>query len=385
MRNHTFTIPLCAAVFIALTLVGCKSELNNPNELPKNTSVSIVHGPDFLDTSKAGFHGNLLLQGGDSLGTCRKCHSFGSTQSYAKKTCFDAGCHYAAHGPDMKNPGQPGFHGTLLTSTQEPISKCLDCHSFDAAGGVSGKSCFASGCHKGTHDKDIANPASAKFHAKIIPTIKYDFTGCKDCHGKDYNGGASKKSCNNTGCHVAADGGPEACYTCHGNAATKTIYPQNYPSHGTHLNGGLFSATVVACKDCHKVPAKFDDAGHIGATPGHPPVTITNPVALTVTKGTTGIMSFDAVAGTCKNVYCHGNFTNGNNASPKWTGTDQAKCGSCHGDPVTGNPLPKAPHLAVPTCSSCHIGVIDVNGNFIDKSKHINGILNVYSQQKTDW
>jgi predicted CxxxxCH...CXXCH cytochrome family protein len=333
MKNK-FTLVLSLTVLTAWILVGCKSELNNVNDLPKKPVLSGVHGPDVLDATKAGFHGKLLTLG------------------------------------------------------QMTMSNCLSCHSFDSTGGAAKKSCFESGCHLGSHGKGMGDTASANFHAKIIVSLNWKIADCARCHGTDYAGGVANKTCEKSGCHVAADGGPIACYTCHGDPVAKTNYPAWYPTHGTHLNGGRLSALQNACADCHNVPATFADPTHIGANPGHPTVNIKNAVALTVTKGTTGTPSFDPVTGTCKNVYCHGNFTNGNNFTPNWKGQDQAKCGTCHGDPATGNPLPKSPHqqgVPITGCLGCHSGVIDGSGIIIDKSKHINGKLNKFGSEVTDW
>jgi predicted CxxxxCH...CXXCH cytochrome family protein len=109
-------------------------------------------------------------------------------------------------------------------------------------------------------------------------------------------------------------------------------------------------------------------------------------LAATKTKGTTGEPVYDPASGACRNVYCHGNFSNGNNYAAKWTGgAVEAKCGSCHGDPATGNPLPKSPHPQMDNCSTCHAGVVDAGRNIIDPSKHINGKLNSFGGERTDW
>jgi hypothetical protein len=46
------------------------------------------------------------------------------------------------------------------------------------------------------------------------------------------------------------------------------------------------------------------------------------------------------------------------------------KCGFCHGIPPTGH-LDFG--LTIQSCVTCHSAVVDVDGNIIDKSKHING------------
>jgi hypothetical protein len=67
----------------------------------------------------------------------------------------------------------------------------------------------------------------------------------------------------------------------------------------------------------------------------------------------------------------------GLNYTPTWTnGAADASCGSCHGIPPKG-------HIAVPisTCGSCHFGIVSTDGKIIDKSKHINGKVNVFDQE----
>ena len=58
----------------------------------------------------------------------------------------------------------------------------------------------------------------------------------------------------------------------------------------------------------------------------------------------------------CANTYCHGNIKNGNSEfAPVWNDVTntQAACGTCHGQ------------------------VVDANLRIIDKSKHINGRLEI--------
>ncbi|MCB2205876.1 CxxxxCH/CxxCH domain-containing protein [bacterium] len=238
----------------------------------------------------------------------------------------------------------------------------------------------------GAHGAGYALMGSENFHAHdIMVNLGWDISGCRDCHAPDYNGGVTGQSCNASGCHVAADGGPEACYVCHGDTQTKTIYPQWYSTHATHLEGGMTSNTTIACSDCHTLPANFDDPIHIDSdTPGEAEVHFMNALAATETKGMSGEPMYDAANGTCANTYCHGNFTNGNNVTVEWKGANQAACGSCHGQ-GEGNPLPNAPHIANTNCSNCHGDVVDANGKIIDKDKHVNGVLNVFGSTRTDW
>ncbi|MBI5645687.1 MAG: CxxxxCH/CxxCH domain-containing protein [Ignavibacteriae bacterium] len=250
--------------------------------------------------------------------------------------------------------------------------------------------CTNPACHASIpspHPSGYITFASPDFHGKDLASKSYNMNSCGSCHATDFTGGWTKKSCSTSGCHIQADGGPTACYTCHGDFVTKKPYPVTVGAHTTHLEGAAGSATVVACVGCHTVPTVWNAAGHLeGSNPNGAEVAITDVMAATKTKGTTGTPSYDPTAGSCANVYCHGNFTNGNNASPTWSGgSDQAKCGTCHGNPATGNPLPKAPHPAVETCNVCHAGVVDANKQIIDKTKHINGKLDSFGSQRTDW
>jgi len=239
----------------------------------------------------------------------------------------------------------------------------------------------------GAHGKGYAIMSSDNFHATDIRNrLQWDILGCRTCHGYDYNGGISQLSCNSSGCHLAADGGPEACYLCHGDSQTKKIYPQWYNAHAVHLEGGPRSAVTIACTDCHNLPTNFEDPAHIDKeTPGRAEVYFNNAIASIKTIGTEGEPTYDATTGSCSNTYCHGNFTNGNNATVVWKGQDQGKCGSCHGDPDTGNPLPRSPHPQVANCVQCHPGAIDASNTNPDPLLHVNGVLNVFGQERTNW
>jgi predicted CxxxxCH...CXXCH cytochrome family protein len=102
--------------------------------------------------------------------------------------------------------------------------------------------------------------------------------------------------------------------------------------------------------------------------------------------------TFDVTNGSCTNTYCHGYFKNGNtdNVVSFTAGSQGAVCGSCHGDPSTGNPLPRnlnegGSHPLVQDCSLCHFGVVEVDGSnytIIDKDKHINGKLNIFGNEE---
>ncbi|MEW5799153.1 MAG: cytochrome c3 family protein [Bacteroidota bacterium] len=231
------------------------------------------------------------------------------------------------------------------------------------------------------HGDGFTNPSSANFHAKYIQSKNFDITTCRQCHGLTYDGGTANTSCNT--CHNKQDG-PENCTTCHGSvnaAPPKDLADNTSPTvrsvgaHQKHILGGLLGAPV-ACKECHAVPTKLYDAGHIDNTQ----------FAEVRFDSTSAMFRSNAVYSaanvSCTNTYCHGNRNGGNlNVTMTWTDTTAAAtaCGTCHGD-VTKTTLaekafPQSGHPAIGsyTCVQCHGSVINASMAIINPSKHMNG------------
>lgn len=262
------------------------------------------------------------------------------------------------------------------------------------------------------HEPGIRSRSSANFHGKLIKERNWDMTECKSCHGGSFSGNGDAKTC--LTCHNQA-AGPEACNTCHGGFRTPSIiYPPQDLSdrdssdavgaHAMHMEG-LGNGPALVCGDCHVVPTSVSTAGHLDSTPGAEIVYSSKSSISTNVSGHQYYVStlptnvpnprFVTVAGTnkkgCADSYCHGSFKNGNTDNVvEWgAGADGAKCGTCHGDAATGNPLPKTlanggNHPNVQNCSFCHSEVVSVSGTtytIIDKQKHINGKLNVYGTE----
>ncbi|MFC1555858.1 CxxxxCH/CxxCH domain-containing protein [candidate division KSB1 bacterium] len=233
------------------------------------------------------------------------------------------------------------------------------------------------------HPQVWVNPADDGFHGAYIKANSWDMGSCKSCHGQDYLGGVSGVSC--VSCH---EGTPESCNTCHGRSYTTHGAPPNdiagnvdntirsVGAHAAHMSNSGF-ADPVECTDCHSVPAHYLDAGHIDSSPNAEVVFGTLAAAGDSLPELTSTLS-------CENVYCHGSFIAGNSDNiPQWTGIvgTGAECGSCHEIP------PSKPtrntgfrHLDFPVsniylCGLCHGSVIDNTYQFIDKTKHINGVV----------
>lgn len=249
----------------------------------------------------------------------------------------------------------------------------------------------------GTHpDGWGSDTGSVNFHGKYIyDNNAWNLTQCKSCHGSDYKGGVTGTSC--LTCHTSS-GGPQNCRLCHGGTSghanpPKALNHSNSVStlgvgvHVYHLDSTKYSADVE-CTECHLSlsPGGFNSPNHLGENPDGIAEINFGPLSMTTLKGgTPPVPVWDRNTATCSNVYCHGDFDHGNNATPVWTDPNSVVCGSCHGDPNTGNPTPQIngvfeePHFSfftAQTCYVCHGSVINPDGIIYDKQLHVNGEIN---------
>lgn len=261
------------------------------------------------------------------------------------------------------------------------------------------------------HKEGILNSSSPNSHGNLIRDNNWDMNQCQQCHGGNYNGGLVEVSC--LTCHTQP-AGPENCSTCHGSGSSPAppkdldgntnIADRGVGAHQVHLTGKL------SCSDCHNVPASYNDEGHVDSDrPAEVPMEgflanlVTNdPVKSEVYNQGLEIFTPDPVYNfsnqSCSNTYCHGMFKNGNNGkngtltnTPIWTNPSSAECGTCHGDPsattLFEKALPGGEHIQIQPgetpCSNCHGGVVDENLNFINPSKHIDGKLNLFGNDRT--
>jgi predicted CxxxxCH...CXXCH cytochrome family protein len=276
------------------------------------------------------------------------------------------------------------------------MSTCNECHGVNFGGGIASPACTQ--CHSAitAHKTGISDPASANFHGRYVASLNWDMSKCKECHGSNYTGGIASPSCNK--CHTNP-GGPEACNTCHGsftnpsliappvdlNRNTDTKFA-SVGAHSTHLLN-VKIGSLVKCNECHIVPTSLNSPGHIDNN-GRAEVILTTKYS----DYQNGNGIYNLITYTCSNTYCHGNFSfpkatsqwqfaytadkiEGNNFQPTWNKVDgtQAKCGTCHGLPPKG-------HMDsdLSGCAVCHIGVVDKYGNIIDKTKHMDGKIEVF-------
>ncbi|MFQ5649290.1 MAG: CxxxxCH/CxxCH domain-containing protein [bacterium] len=243
------------------------------------------------------------------------------------------------------------------------------------------------------HPRDWISDGAPEFHGVFLQSSGWDLANCQQCHGVDYSGGIANRSC--LTCHPST---PEDCTVCHGGVDNQTGAPptdlaDNFSSgvrgvgaHTPHLSGASFS-NGFDCSTCHVVPGTFDAPEHIDS-PLPAEVVFSKNALLDEAEPRWNDNSLS-----CENVYCHGNWSLakeqssfafiysadsivGNQASPEWTNPETVTCGTCHDLPPTGhNPF------ELTACVNCHNLVMDSQGNISDKSKHANGLVNVFGQE----
>lgn len=166
-------------------------------------------------------------------------------------------------------------------------------------------------------------------------------------------------------CHGATNPAPPAAL----NGSTATT-ERGVGAHQAHLGPSTWHVQFY-CVDCHKVPKKVTDPGHIDTA---------LPAELTFSTRA-GAATFDGTK--CANAYCHGaTISGGKVTQPVWTKVDgtQKACDSCHGLPPTNKHAPTATN-----CSACHSTVVDANRKIIAPHLHINGKVEATGGHPTGW
>ncbi len=287
------------------------------------------------------------------------------------------------HPADWNNTQSAEFHGKVVLNIG--TESCKTCHGDNFKGGTSGVAC--SSCHAlFPHPDGFLNISSPNFHGEFLKDngVDWHIEKCQQCHGADYSGGVSKFSCNT--CHTGHNG-PQACNTCHG--SSKNIAPPKDLDGNTTVSApgvGLHQLHVAdnevtntyRCSVCHVSISGFSDPNHLDSqTVGEADFDFNT---LATDNGRLS-PTFDRATTTCSDVYCHGNFSfqagdsviTGNHQPVNWTDAtaNPDDCTFCHGLPPKGHI-----NLGFNTpgsCSQCHGLVVNADGKIIDKSRHING------------
>lgn len=283
--------------------------------------------------------------------------------SFTQNTCSGVYCHGSFEYEKPSDYKAYGYLGTSITGTDATVNwtgtaaglDCNSCHGLAPTGHIAANVNECYYCHE-----DVVNSSGLisdtdlhmNFTAESISENKLQ--QCDYCHG-DRNG---------------------------------TPFPIGDP-HAQHMDAGeVLNASLVECEACHTVPAAYDAAGHFDATDD----TEINWGSIASLSTADPVYDFNTMS--CSDVYCHGDFRNGNEDNVvNWAIGDEAvACGTCHGDPASGNPLPKTSaeggnHPNVPSCQFCHSDVVadsDGDGTYeiINNTKHINGKINVFGGEQ---
>jgi len=411
MRTQIFYLAvIVTAIFIAGQ--GC-TDLKKDLPTPESGLLK-VHDPGWNDTAAASFHGKVLKGKEYEYDGCVACHAKTFKGGISQVSCYK--CHTAfPHTSGWGDISAANFHGKYLQSQDWQLDSCAACHGNGFMGGSSGVSCHK--CHTAFPHPDLWDTTFAGFrtslifHGTFLREKGWPLGQCQSCHGTNYRGGEVQFSCSSPNCHVDKNGNaknPEACNTCHGifralagdtlswapprsvTGGTDEFSP-GVGAHQAHLAEGELSS-LINCRQCHKVPASFSESGHIDST-GRAKLVFNRSLAALITGDGTLVPnpSYDTVKHVCNNTFCHGNWKarkdsapldnqfiyddsviTGKAKAPLWTGGgDEIECGSCHATPPKGHSGYGQPPTLT-ECFNCHY-----NGDVMDKTKHINGRINV--------
>jgi len=394
------------------------------------------HQTGFKNVSGSALPGNRYSPGkkiantnSPAFGNCSNiyCHSTGrgtgmGLKQYSSARWAGGGECRACHGGRISAAGLPARsigNFTLSTTHSQHLKypaaniNCQTCHYKTATDAATMKS--YSGVLR--HNNGVRDVTFAAVTYGSFTSYKSTETGSA----------GTTRTCNNTACHGGKSRGvwsataqnlDNACLHCHGagngtgvalradkyNAApgwggTGTSTDQIALSNDNRVGAHFVHLSSVympklKCNECHAVPSGPFDGTHMASMRFTSP-TLTFAQASTAVKNTTSPVKTDGTAGsaaTCTTTFCHGSNmpksdTSGTARSPGWaqntlmTGSPGADCGTCHGNPPTAGTT-AATHSAYtgqPTtsCVTCHAMVVNASGTIVNKSLHMNGVVNV--------
>lgn len=208
---------------------------------------------------------------------------------------------------------------------------------------------------------------------------------CSSCHptvgpaGPDGNPVMTDPDHHNDGQGVKLVPPPQICTKCHGNDQTGNPAPPSdtqgntdpsspkVGAHQSHLDTNNSVSSNVMCESCHRKYQTIFDSGHrdgVGTVLFNGGVGVSNGV----------VAIYDPQLQSCS-VFCHGVSLNagGRLTLPVWTDTSGApkQCDACHGKP------PPLPHIQSEHCERCHDETAGPNLTIADKTKHVDGHVQV--------
>jgi predicted CxxxxCH...CXXCH cytochrome family protein len=259
---------------------------------------------------------------------------------------------------------------------------------------------FAKTSAQGTPEEGLCNTCHT-YSASAPKMEHYYSAGSDGASDGEHNSGTLCTTCHTHSNDTTNNGSAFAgagCTGCHNGPPAVGAHPTHVTaepsSYGDYTNGSNASQYEYGCGKCH------DGTGHPNqdngsGTNGDPWITnvvfdqTTDPEMSGLAVFTRGTEQgpeqgpnnewFSYTNGTCSNVYCHGDFTGGNNATPTWTGA--AACGTCHNASAATPPSggAHAEHVGSGAgeyqfaCYLCHEATVDATPSISNKSKHVDG------------
>lgn len=299
-----------------------------------------------------------IAWGSNGTTTCAGCHSnmavlqeiaadlnLGSHKRHTVDRSYDCSlCHGTGNSPTTTGPAHAD--GSINLAFTDKAAGTTYSQPLVNAPGEGYGTCSTSACHgRATRNWGVST---------TLPT-------CEKCHG-------SANTAQTAATFKDTAGSPASPYV---------------GTHVSHLAGTHNYSNPITCDQCHSVPATPDAAGHMDGLPAtlawgslatHP----------SITGGVEGAaMAPDYVSAgrVCNNTYCHAGLRKASDGTAQGTGSTPSwndpaylggtGCGKCHMNP------PAYPHSSSTNCSACHNHLAQSNVAFIDKSKHLNGSIEV--------
>jgi predicted CxxxxCH...CXXCH cytochrome family protein len=300
---------------------------------------------------------------------------------------------------------------------------CTSCHGMpplDASGGVKDPT---TGAVPGSHQAHLATGAQqvacAKCHNNSGYTTSHrngQIQFAPNINGSPATGAYKKGgvqvtftnqtsipslgSCANVNCHfesatpVWGSSTTVTCNTCHTTPPSDGSHPSITGSGKKH--GDYYGTDQTSCVKCHPSHTTFDHATSAGQR-GLSIQFVTAPNSGGSYSGNVAYPNYlpsqnPARNGNCANVYCHSNGRLGNpNVSPTWGSTLPTNCNGCHGgdrNSAAFQTMSSGRHTKHIIgqynygCAECHALTASNNTSIVDKTKHVNGGVDVSFSSK---
>jgi len=264
---------------------------------------------------------------------------------------------------DDPRPAEVVFGELAKTGDREP--------EYDPAA----RRCSDTWCHRSadavwTRPKSSAE-ACGSCHGLPPPEPHPQSEACHVCHADVVNDEGQIKS---PSLHVNGVVEVESgkCSQCHGDEESaappldtegnSSVSALGVGAHRAHLAGGNWSRPLE-CSECHRVPEEVEEPTHIDARPAEV-------VLQGVAQGAGREPVWDRESESCADTWCHAPSSPAL-SSPNWTSEAGLECSSCHGAP------PPLPHPQVTNCAECHGAVVRPDGDIVDRSRHVDGTVDL--------